>query len=203
MAMEKAQGAGEVMALALMDHAGQLGESARITQEALAKEIEQLVAMEARVKVAVQSIHVVVQRLEDERVKMEAERAKLQAIGPALQQQAIWAMRETLREQSGQIKTEMKTEVRNALDEPIRHIKDGAGYVRQNVKETRWLTILCYGLLGCVLGLMGGYMPIRRSVIDLEEHVTAIDQALAAKQQAVPATAAAPAPTRDQKKKAK
>ena len=201
--MDEAQGAGEVMALALIDHADLLGKSARTTQQALEKQIEELVAMEARVKTAVQSIHGAVKSLEAERVKMEAERAKLQAVGPALEQNAVWAMRETLREQAGQIKREMRIEVSGALVEPLENIQRGARHVRDNVKETKWLVIVSYVLLGMVLGLMAGYWPMRRSVVNLEEHVTAIDQALGAQQQAAAAAAASPAPGQDHKKKGK
>ncbi len=200
--MDEAQGAGEVMALALIDHADLLGKSARATQQTLEKQIGELVAMEARVKTAVQSIHGAVKSLEAERVKMEAERAKLQAVGPALEQNAVWAMRETLREQAGQIKREMRTEVSDALVEPFKDIERGAKHVRENVKETKWLVIVSYVLLGMVLGLMGGYWPMRSSVKMLEEHVTAIDQALGAQQQAA-AAAASPAPAQDHKKKGK
>ncbi len=200
--MDETQGAGEVMALALIDHADLLGKSARTTQQALEKQIEELIAMEARVKTAVQSIHGAVKSLEAERVKMEAERAKLQAVGPALEQNAVWAMRETLREQASQIKREMRTEVSDALVEPLKDIERGAKHVRENVKETKWLVIVSYVLLGMVLGLMGGYWPMRSSVKMLEEHVTAIDQALGAQQQAA-AAAASPAPGQDHKKKCK
>ncbi len=129
--MDEAQGAGEVMALALIDHADLLGKSARATQQTLEKQIGELVAMEARVKTAVQSIHGAVKSLEAERVKMEAERAKLQAVGPALEQNAVWAMRETLREQAGEIKREMRTEVSSALVEPLANIQRGARHVRE------------------------------------------------------------------------
>jgi len=201
--MDEAQGAGEVMALALIDHADQLGKSARMTQQTLEKQIEELVAIEARVKVAVQSIHAAVKSLEGERVKMEAERVKLKAVGPELQQGAVWAMRETLREQAAQIKHEMRAEVKEALVEPLQSIQHGARHVRENVKETKWLTIVSYVLLGCVLGLMGGYVPVRRSIVNLEEHVTAIDQYLGAQQQAAAAAAASPTSPQDHKKKGK
>ena len=201
--MDEEQGAGEVMALALIDHADKLGKSARLTQQTLEKQIEELVAMEARVKVAVQSIHAAVKSLEGERVKMEAERAKLQAVGPELQKGAVWAMRETLREQAGQIKYEMRTEVSGALVEPLQSIQQGARHVRENVKETKWLTIVSYILLGCVLGLMGGYVPVRHSIVNLEEQVTAIDQYLGAQQQAAAAATTSPAPAQDHKRKGK
>jgi len=46
-------------------------------------------------------------------------------------------------------------------------------------------------------------VPVRRSIVNLEEHVTAIDQALGAQQQAAAAAAASPAPAQDHKKKGK
>lgn len=131
---------------------------------------------------------------------MEAERAKLKALGPELAQSATWAMRETLREQAGQIKYEMRAEVKEAMVEPLQSIQQGARHVRDNVRETKWLTIVSYILLGAVLGLVVGYVPVRRSIVNLEEHVTAIDQYLGAQQQAAAAT---PAPSQDHKKKGK
>ena len=133
-----------------MDHADELGKSARLTQESLEKRIEALAAMEARVLAAVQGIHAAVKNL-------EGERARLQAVGPGLQQNAAWAMRETLREQSGEIEGHM----RSGMAEPLRDIRQAASHVLSNVKETRWLIIAAYITLGMVLGLALGYLPVR------------------------------------------
>lgn len=201
--MSAEQNAGELMVFGLIEQADRLSKSASLTQATLGKQIEELVSMEARVKTAVQSIHVAIKSLESERVKMEAERTKLQAVGPTLEQNATWAMRETLREQAGQIKYEMRSEVREALVQPLQDIEHGAGHVRQNVKDTKLLTTAIVFLIGCMLGLGLGYVPVRRSIVNLEEHVTAIDQALGAQQQAAAAAAANPAPLQDHKKKGK
>ncbi len=162
--MDEAQGAGEVMALALIDHADLLGKSARMTQQALEKQIGELVAMEARVKTAVQSIHGAVKSLEAERVKMEAERAKLQAVGPALaaERRLGHAGDATGAGRPDQARDEDRGQ--RCLVEPLKDIQHGARHVRDNVKETKWLVIVSYVLLGMVLGLMGGYWPMRSSV---------------------------------------
>lgn len=201
--MDEEQSAGEVMAFGIIEQANRLAKSASLTQSALTKQIEELVSMEARVKIAVQSIHVAVKSLEGERVKMEAERAKLQAVGPTLQQNATWAMQETLREQAGLIKYEMRAEVKEALVQPLQDIEHGARHVRQNVKDTKVLTTAIVFSIGCMLGLGLGYVPVRRSIVNLEEHVTAIDQALGAQQQAAAAAAVSPGPAQDHRKKGK
>lgn len=174
-----------------------------MTQQALELQIEELVAMEARVNVAVQSMYGAVKSIETERVKLEGQRAQLKAIGPTLQQNAVWAMRETLREQAGQIKAEMRTEVMGALIEPLEDIQKGARHVRDNVKETKWLTLVCYVVLGAVMGLAVGYMPLRSDVNALVEHVDNIDRFLTAKQTPPAVAAPAPIPGKDHKGKGK
>ena len=201
--MSEEQSAGELMVFGLIEQADRLAKSTSFTQATLSKQIEELVAMEARVNAAVQSIHGAVKNLEGERVKLEAERAQLKAIGPTLQQNAVWAMRETLREQAGQIKAEMRTEVTGALIEPLEDIQKGARHVRDNVKETKWLTLVCYVVLGAVMGLAVGYMPLRSDVNALVEHVDNIDHFLTAKQAPPAVTAPASVPGKDHKGKGK
>ena len=142
-------------------------------------------------------------KLEGERAKLEAERVKLKAIGPELEQSATWAMRETLREQGGQIKSEIKVVVQDALILPLQDIQAGAGHVRQNVRDTKWLTLGFVFLVGCVVGLVGGYFPIRSDLNALIEHVNNIDHYLAAQQTPPPAPSPSSAPAQDHKKKGK
>lgn len=179
--MDEEQSAGEVMVLALIDQADRLGKSAKLTQQELGKQIGELVAMEAHIKAAVASIHAAVKNL-------EGERNQLKAMRPELEQSAAWAMREALREHRDDIKTEISA----GMTAPLSHIQQAADHVRQNFKETKWLTITSYILLGTVLGLFAGYLPMRGSVKALEEHVMLIDHYLAAQQP--PPAVATPAP---------
>ncbi len=201
--MSEEQSAGEVMAFGIIDQANQLAKSARMTQQALELQIEELVAMEAQVNAAVQSMYGAVKSIETERVKLEGERAQLKAIGPTLQQNAVWAMRETLREQAGQIKAEIRTEVMGALIEPLEDIQAGAMHVRQNVRESTWLTKFSFVALGCALGLVVGYVPVRSDLNALVEHVNHIDHYLAAQQPPPAVTAPGLIPGKDHKGKGK
>ena len=160
--MDEEQSAGEAMAYGLIEQANRLAKAASITQATLTKQIEELIAMEGRVNVAVQRFDGLFKGFEAERVKLEGERAKLEAellklkaIGPQLEQSATWAMRETLREQAGQIKYEMRSEVKEALVEPLQSIEKGAGHVLQNVWETKLLYIGFAALFGILLGYAG------------------------------------------------
>ena len=157
--MSEEQSAGEAMAFGLIEQANRLAKAASITQATLTKQIEELIAMEARVNVAVQRLDGLFRgfegervKLEGERTKLEAERVKLKAIGPELEQSATWAMRETLREQGGQIKSEIKFEVQHALIQPLQDIQASAGHVLQNVWETKLLYIGFVLLFGILIG---------------------------------------------------
>ena len=96
----------------------------------------------------------------------------------------------------------MRAEVKEGLVQPLQDIEHAAAHVRQNVKDTKLLTTAIVFLVGCMLGFGLGYVPVRRSIVNLEEHVTAIDQALGAQQQAA-AAATSPVPAQDHKKKGK
>ena len=186
--MNEEQSAGEVMVLALIDQADRFGKSAKATQQELDKQIRELAAMEARVTTAVASIHAAIKNL-------EGERARLQGIGPTLQQNAAWAMRESLREHSDEIETQINA----GMATPLAQIKQASDHVRQNVRDTNWTMYVAMLLVGAVLGLFVGYLPMRSSVKALEEHVNQIDQHLAA-QQSQPAMTPAPAPQQQDKK---
>jgi hypothetical protein len=187
---------GDSMMFGLIEHTEKIEEAMAETQRVLTQRIQELGQLQ---NWAVQA-SVELQKQATAAIKsLEAERVKLQAVAPALQQNAVWAMRETLREQAGQIKYEMRTEVRDALAEPLKDIEHGARHVRQNVKDTKILTFAIVLLIGFGLGLGLGYVPVRRSIVNLEEHVTTIDQYLGAQQQAA-ASAAKPVPVQDHKK---
>ena len=94
----------------------------------------------------------------------------------------------------------MRTEVMGALIEPLQDIHAGARHVRDNVRESTWLTKFSFVALGCALGLVVGYVPVRSDLNALVEHVNNIDHYLAAQQP--PAAAAMPGPGKDHKGKA-
>ena len=166
--MSQKQSAGELMVFGLVDQADRLAKSAKATQEMLAERIEDLAHMETQVTAAVQSIHAAVKNLEAERAKLAGERTKLAALNPTLEKNATWAMRETLREQGGQIKYQMRQEVREALMEPLEDIRKGAVHVRQNVRETKWFFAAAYVLLGLTMGALLSYWPLHISLARLQ-----------------------------------
>lgn len=188
--MDQEQSAGEVMVFGLIDQADRLGKSAKLSQQALAEQIEELAQVRELMAETIESVQVAIRNL-------EAERVRLQSVRPALEQSAAWAMREALREESEKIETHLNA----GMATPLRQIQQAAGHVGQNFREAKWLLIVGYVLLGTVLGLLLGYFPMRSSINALEEHVTSIDHYLAALQSA--ATLPSPAPQPAQKGKAK
>ena len=109
---------------------------------------------------------------------LEGERARLQGVGPTLQQNAAWAMQESFREHSDKIEAQISA----GMAVPLDQIKQAAAQVRQNVREANWVMYVGMLLIGTVLGLFVGYLPMRSSVKALEEHVNQIDSRLAAQQ---------------------
>jgi hypothetical protein len=148
--------ASETMAFGLIDQADRLGKSALATQHALTEQIQELAQVQAwAVEAAVdlqKRANAAIKSLEAERAKLADDRAKLQAIGPTIEQGAVSAMRETLREQAGQIKYAMKTEVSGVFAESLRDIQAGAGHVRKNIWETKLLYIGAVLLFGILIG---------------------------------------------------
>jgi hypothetical protein len=149
-------GAGETMVFGLIDQADRIGKTALAAQRALTEQIQELAQVQAwAVEAAVdlqKRADTAIKSLEAERVKLADDRAKLQAIGPTIEQGAVSAMRETLREQAGQIKYAMKTEVSGVFAESLRDIQAGAGHVRQNIWETKLLYIGAVLLFGILIG---------------------------------------------------
>jgi hypothetical protein len=151
--------AGETMVYGLIDQADRIGKTALATQRALTEQIQELAQVQAwAVEAAVdlqKRANAAIKSLETERAKLADDRAKLQAIGPTIEQGAVSAMRETLREQAGQIKYAMKTEVSGVFAGSLQDIQAGAGHVRKNVRETKLLTFLVVLLFGILLGYAG------------------------------------------------
>ena len=183
MAEQQAVGsAGEMMVFGLIEQADRIGKSALATQKDLAEQIEHLgEVQEWAVKAGVE-----LQKQAAAAIKnLESERTRLQGVGPTLQQNAAWAMRESLREHSDKIEAQISA----GMAVPLDQIKQAATQVRQNVREANWVMYVGMLLIGTVLGLFAGYLPMRSSVKALEEHVNQIDSYLAAQQpQTAPVT---------------
>ncbi len=173
---------GDSMMFGLIEHTERVEETMAETQRVLTQRIQELAQVqEWAVKAAVE-----LQKQAATAVKnLEGERVRLQGVGPTLQQNAAWAMRESLREHSDKIETQISA----GMVVPLDQIKQAATQVRQNVRDANWMVYVGMLLIGVVLGLFAGYLPMRSSVKALEEHVNQIDSYLAAQQpQAAPVT---------------
>jgi type VI protein secretion system component VasK len=102
-----------------------------------------------------------------------------------------------VRKQSGDIERQTV----QAFAAPLQEIKQAAGYVRQNMKEVKWLTISLMVSVGLVLGLMLGYWPMRSSQNNMQEQLNRIEQYLAAQQPQAPAAPDVHAPAHKGKAK--
>jgi hypothetical protein len=168
--------AGEMMVFGLIEQADRIGKSALATQQDLAEQIEHLgQVQEWAVKAAVE-----LQKQAAAVIKnLEGERARLQSVGPTLQQNAAWAMRETIREHSDKIETQISAGMAIPLDQ----IKQAAAQVRQNISEISWLVRSLILAAGIVIGLALGWLPFRSSLNHLQEQEDRIEQYLATQQQ--------------------
>ena len=118
-----------MMVFGLIEQADRTGKSALATQQELASQIQQL-ASAGGIQTAIQ--------------ELAAERVALGTMRPTLAGYAAKAIREAIAAESGDIKTLTK----HSLSQPLLDIEQAASHVRQNVKETRWLTISLYVVLG-------------------------------------------------------
>lgn len=177
---------GDSMMFGLIEHTERVEETMAETQRVLTQRIQELAQVqEWAVKAAVE-----LQKQAAAAIKnLEGERTRLQGIGPTLQQNAAWAMRESLREHSDKIETQISA----GMVVPLDQIKQAAAQVRQNVRDANWMVYVGMLLIGVVLGLFAGYLPMRSSVKALEEHVNQIDSYLAAQQP--PAAPVTPEPS--------
>jgi hypothetical protein len=100
-----------------------------------------------------------------------------------LERNAVQAINDAVRKQSGDIERQTV----GAFGVPLQEIKQAAGHVRHNVRDADWLLYLVMLLIGVMLGLAGSYPAHAQQ---LEEHVTLIDQYLAAQQPPASAQAA-------------
>ena len=178
--------AGEMMVFGLIEQADRIGKSALATQKDLAEQIEHLgEVQEWAVKAGVE----LQQQAAAASKNLEAARARLQGVGPTLQQNAAWAMRESLREHSDKIETQISA----GMAVPLDQIRQAAAQVRQNISEISWLVRSLILAAGIVIGLALGWLPFRSSLNHLQEQQDRIEQYLATQQQQ--AAPAAPEPS--------
>lgn len=174
---------GDSMMFGLIEHTEKIEEAMAETQRVLTQRIEDLGQLQ---NWAVQAA-VDLQKRADAAIKnLEAERTRLQRAQTNLEQNAVQAIHNAIRLQSGDIERQTVS----ALATPLAQIQQAAGYVRQNVKEVSWLVM---GLLfagGLIVGLMFGYWPLRSSQNNIQEQLNRIEQYQAAQLPPAPAPAA-------------
>ena len=174
---------GDSMMFGLIEHTEKIEEAMAETQRVLTQRIEELGQLQ---NWAVQAA-VDLQKRADAAIKnLEAEQVRLQGTQMNLERNAVQAIHDAVRKQSGDIERQTV----NALATPLAQIQQAAGYVRQNMKEVSWLVM---GLLfagGLIVGLMFGYWPLRSSQNNIQEQLNRIEQYLAAQQPPAPAPTA-------------
>ena len=168
---------GDSMMFGLIEHAERIEESMAETQRVLTERIKELGQVQAW---AVQA-SVDLQKRADAAIKsLEAERARLQGTQMNLERNAVQAIHDAVQKQSGGI----ERQVVQAFAEPLREIKQSAGFVRQSLKEVSWLMIGLMLSAGLVVGLLLGYWPMRSSQNNMQEQLNRIEQYLAVQQPA-------------------
>ena len=174
---------GDSMMFGLIEHTEKIEEAMAETQRVLTQRIEELGQLQ---NWAVQAA-VDLQKRADAAIKnLEAERKRLQGTQTNLEQNAVQAIHNAIRLQSGDIERQTVS----ALATPLTQIQQAAGYVRQNVKEVSWLVLGLVFAGGLIAGLMFGYWPLRSSQNNMQEQLNRIEQYQAAQQQSSPAPAA-------------
>jgi hypothetical protein len=174
---------GESMMFGLIEHTEKIEEAMAETQRVLTQRIEELGQLQ---NWAVQAA-VDLQKRADAAIKnLEAERARLQGTQMNLERNAVQAIHDAVRKQSGDI----ERQTGQAFAAPLQEMKQAAGYVRQSLKEVSWILIGLMVSIGLALGLMLGYWPMRTSQNNMQEQLNRIEQYLAAQQPAAPAPAA-------------
>jgi hypothetical protein len=174
---------GDSMMFGLIEHTEKIEEAMAETQRVLTQRIQELGQLQ---NWAVQA-SVELQKQATAAIKsLEAERVKLQGTQMNLERNAVQAIHDAVRLQSGDIERQTV----QAFAAPLQEMKQAAGYVRQNIKEVKWLTISLMVSVGLALGLMLGYWPMRSSQNNMQEQLNRIEQYLAAQQPAAPAPVA-------------
>jgi hypothetical protein len=174
---------GDSMMFGLIEHTERIEEAMAETQRVLTERIKELGQVQ---NWAVQAA-VDLQKRADAAIKsLEAERARLQGAQVNLERNAVQAIHDAVRKQSGDIERQTV----QAFAAPLQEMKQSAGFVRQSLKEVSWLLISLMVALGVALGLMLGYWPMRTSQNNMQEQLNRIEQYLAAQQPAASAPAA-------------
>jgi hypothetical protein len=174
---------GDSMMFGLIEHTEKIEEAMAETQRVLTQRIQELGQLQ---NWAVQA-SVELQKQATAAIKsLEAERVRLQGTQMNLERNAVQAIHDAVRLQSGDIERQTV----QAFAAPLQEMKQAAGYVRQNIKEVKWLTISLMVSVGLALGLMLGYWPMRSSQNNMQEQLNRIEQYLAAQQPAAPAPVA-------------
>lgn len=186
--------AGEMMVFGLIEQADRIGKSAQGTQRLLTEQIEELAQLQQWAVTAALDLQkraegsavVLKQQAEAVLKSLEAERAQLQGARVNLERNAVQAIHDAVRKQSGDIERQTV----QAFAVPLQDMQRAAGYVRQNMKEVSWLLISLIFAGGLVVGLLLGYWPMRSSQNNMQEQLNRIEQYLAARQPSAPAPAA-------------
>ncbi len=176
-------GIGEAMMFGLIEQAEQMRQSAQSTQRALVEQIKELGEIQEWAEGTAQEL----QKRADAAIKsLEAERVQWQGARVNLERNAVQAIHDAVRKQSGDIERQTV----QAFAAPLQDIQQAAGYVRQNMKEVSWLMIGLMVSAGLVVGLLLGYWPLRSSQNNMQEQLNRIEQYLAAQPRSVLAPAA-------------
>jgi hypothetical protein len=174
---------GDSMMFGLIEHTEKIEEAMAETQRVLTQRIQELGQLQ---NWAVQA-SVDLQKQATAAIKsLEAERVKLQGTQMNLERNAVQAIHDAVRLQSGDIERQTV----QAFAAPLQEIKQAAGFVRQSLKEVSWLLISLMVCIGLALGLMLGYWPMRTSQNNMQEQLNRIEQYLAAQQPAASVPAA-------------
>jgi hypothetical protein len=186
--------AGEMMVFGLIEQADRIGKSAQGTQRALTEQIQELAQLQEWTVKAAQEL----QKRADAAIKsLEAERVQWQGARVGLERNAVQAIHDAVRKQSGDIERQTV----QAFAAPLQQIQQAAGYVRQNMKEVSWLMISLMFSAGLVVGLLLAYWPMRSSQNNMQEQLNRIEQYLAAQQPPTPAASDVHAPAHKGKSK--
>jgi len=173
--------AGELMVFGLIEQADRIGKSALNTQRALVEQLDELKQLQQWTVTSVQNLQ---QRAETALKNLEAERGRLQGTQVNLERNAVQAIHDAVRKQSGEIERQTV----NALAAPLSDIQQAAAQVRQNIKDSNLLFIGSVFLLGVVGGLLFGYFFVMRTQNSMDDRLDRIEQSLSAPAQSVPAS---------------
>ena len=181
--------AGEMMVFGLIEQADRIGKSAQGTQRLLAEQIQELAQLQQWAVTAALDLQkraegsaVTLKQQAEAVVKsLEAERAQLQGVQTHLARNAVQAIHDAVRKQSGDIERQTV----QALAAPLRDIQQAAGQVRQNIKESNWLFVGGIFFAGVMIGLFAGYYFVIRTQNRIDDRLDRMEQVLSAPAQSV------------------